>query len=164
MTGDDDGVSVPEVAEPGTEPGAAPGAEPGAGPGQRIDKWLFHARFFKTRSLAGRMAAAGKIRVDGRIVGKAHFAVRPGHVLTFVQGRHVRVVRVVSLPERRGPAGEAQACYEDLQPPSPETALPRDDGPSGLRRATDGAPAARAPGAGRPTKRDRRRIDWLRGE
>jgi ribosome-associated heat shock protein Hsp15 len=149
VTVEDDRSDDATAPDPAATAAAPPAPEP-AGPGQRIDKWLFHARFFKTRSLAGKLAAAGKIRVDGRIVGKAHFAVRPGHVLTFVQGRHVRVVRVVRLPERRGPAAEAQACYDDLQPPTPQTALPRTDGPT----VTKG-PA--------PTKRERREAAKLRG-
>lgn len=116
--------------------------------GQRLDKWLWHARFFKTRSLATRVCNAGGLRIDGEIVAKAHHTVRPGDVLTFPQGRHVRVVRVCALAERRGPASEAQALYEDLKPPSRESRMP--------------APAARPPGGGRPTKRERRALDRLR--
>ncbi len=119
----------------------------------RLDKWLWFARFFKTRSLATEMCVQGKVRVDGAVVTKAHFAVRPGQVLTFVQGRHVRVVKVLAAGTRRGPASEAQTLYEDLSPPVPETALPR-----------DAAVAPRARGTGRPTKRDRRRTDRFKGE
>jgi len=115
--------------------------------GQRLDKWLWHARFFKTRSLATRVCNAGGLRIGGEIVAKAHHTVRPGDVLTFPQGRHVRVVRVCALAERRGPASEAQALYEDLKPPSRESRMP--------------APAARPPGGGRPTKRERRALDRL---
>lgn len=115
----------------------------------RLDKWLWYARFFKTRSLATKECLAGNIRIDGQAAAKAHVLIRPGHVLTFVQGRHVRVVRVTALATRRGPAVEAQTLYEDLSPPAPETALPRGD-------------AGRA-GGGRPTKRDRRDFDRLRG-
>jgi len=116
--------------------------------GQRLDKWLWHARFFKTRSLATRLCNAGRLRIGGEIVAKAHHTVRPGDVLTFPQGRHVRVVRVSALAERRGPASEAQQLYDDLKPPSRESRLP--------------APAARPPGGGRPTKRERRALDRLR--
>ncbi len=123
-------------------------------PTQRIDKWLWHARFFKSRTLASAQCAAGKIRVDGDAISKAHASVRPGQVLTFVQGRHVRVVRVLAIGARRGPAKEAQTLYEDLSPPSPETAMPRRDGPAGRRDR----------GAGRPTKKDRRSTERLTGQ
>lgn len=119
----------------------------------RLDKWLWFARFFKTRSLAAKVVGEGRVRVDGAVVGKPHWAVRPGQVLTFVQGGHVRVIKVLALGARRGPAPEAQTLYEDLAPPAPETALPRD---------VPGAAAPRDPGAGRPTKRERRQIDRLR--
>jgi ribosome-associated heat shock protein Hsp15 len=90
----------------------------------RLDKWLWQARFFKTRSLAAKTCAGGGVRIDGVPTQKAHAAVRPGQVLTFIQGRHIRVIEVVALAERRGPASEAQTLYRDLQPPTPETALP----------------------------------------
>jgi ribosome-associated heat shock protein Hsp15 len=123
--------------------------EPGAGR-LRLDKWLWYARFFKTRGLAAKLCNGAQVRCSGALVTKAHHAVRPGDVLTFPQGRHIRVIRIKALGARRGPAPEAQALYEDLSPPVPEEALPRD--------------AARKPGEGRPTKRDRRAIERLRGE
>ena len=75
----------------------------------RADKWLWYARFFKTRSLAAKVCNAGKLRASGALVSKAHHKLKPGDVLTFPQGRHVRVIKVVSLASRRGPAAEAQA-------------------------------------------------------
>ena len=80
----------------------------------RLDKWLWQARFFKSRALASKLCAAGRVRIDGEVVTKAHAAVRPGHVLTFPQARDIRVVRVVALGARRGPAAEARTLYEDL--------------------------------------------------
>jgi ribosome-associated heat shock protein Hsp15 len=115
----------------------------------RLDKWLWFARFFKTRSLATAMCNAGRLRVGGEVVGKANHKIRPGDVLTFPQGRHIRVVKVLALAARRGPAREAQQLYEDLNPPTAEGRLPA------------GA-ATRPAGTGRPTKRDRREIDKLR--
>ncbi len=97
----------------------------------RLDKWLWYARFCKSRSLAADLCASGRLRCNGALVGKAHFAVATGDVLTFPLGRQIRVVRVVALGERRGPAVEARALYEDLAPPSAETALPFGEG--GLR-------------------------------
>ena len=122
----------------------------------RADKWLWYARFFKTRSLATKACNAGKLRASGELVSKAHHKVIPGDVLTFAQGRHVRVIKVVALATRRGPAPEAQTLYEDLKPPSPEARLPK--------TASARTPAARAPGTGRPTKQDRRALDKLRRE
>ncbi len=120
----------------------------------RADKWLWYARFFKTRSLATKACNSGKLRASGEVVSKAHHKIKPGDVLTFRQGRHVRVIKIISLATRRGPAPEAQALYEDLKPPSADSRLPR----------TSGAPTplGRPPGAGRPTKQDRRALDKLR--
>lgn len=85
--------------------------------GLRLDNWLVRARFFKSRTQASKLCAAGMVRVNRRRVAKAHVPVRPGDVLTFPHGRHIRVVRVLALPERRGPAAEARSLYEDLVPP-----------------------------------------------
>jgi len=117
---------------------------------QRLDKWLWFARFFKSRSLATRFCAAGHIRVNREPVTKAHFAIRVGDVLTFAKGPHVRVVEVRDLGWRRGPATEARTLYEDLQPPAP-------------RRPEGAGPGRRERGAGRPTKAERRAIERLKG-
>jgi ribosome-associated heat shock protein Hsp15 len=120
---------------------------------QRLDKWLWFARFCKSRSLATKLCEAGRIRLSGTIVTKAHQTVRPGDVLTFPQGPHIRVVRIVDVGKRRGPAPEARTLYEDLAPPEPR---PADTGPT--------ANAEQRPsGAGRPTKADRRATDKLKG-
>ncbi|HET6520934.1 MAG TPA: RNA-binding S4 domain-containing protein [Geminicoccaceae bacterium] len=87
-----------------------------AGGGLRLDKWLYFARFFKTRTLAAELAAKRRVRVNTQVVAKPHYRVRPGDVLTFPQGRVIRVVRVLTLGERRGPPSEARALYEDLAP------------------------------------------------
>jgi ribosome-associated heat shock protein Hsp15 len=85
----------------------------------RIDKWLWHARFFKTRGQATRLCADGRVRVGGAVVSKAHYLVRAGDVLTFPQARDIRVVRIEALGARRGPPSEAQGLYSDLAPPRP---------------------------------------------
>jgi len=82
--------------------------------GLRLDKWLWQARFFKTRTLAATIANKGKVRINRMLVTKPHYKVRPGDVLTFAQGREIRVVRVLALGERRGPAPEAQTLYENI--------------------------------------------------
>lgn len=80
----------------------------------RLDKWLWQARFFKSRALASKICAAGRVRIDGERVTKPHATIRPGHVLTFPHARDIRVVRVVALGTRRGPAVEARTLYEDV--------------------------------------------------
>ena len=86
-------------------------------PSIRIDKWLWQARFFKTRGLAAELAQSGHLRVDGRVIGKAGYAVGPGHTLVFPQGSLVRSVRIVACGVRRGPSSEARTLYDDLDPP-----------------------------------------------
>lgn len=115
----------------------------GTPPKLRLDKWLWQARFFKTRSLAAKQVSAGHVRVNGTRVGKPARTISPGDVLTFVQARKVRVICVDVLGDRRGPAPEAQALYTDLTPepdpaPTPPTKNPRFEG------------------KGRPDKRQRR--------
>lgn len=98
---------------------------------QRLDKWLWHARFLKTRSQATRFCAETRIRSGGSAELKPSHLVKPGDVLTFTLGRHVRVIRVAALGTRRGPPAEARTLYDDLSPPSPDTALPRGGVPIG---------------------------------
>lgn len=116
----------------------------------RIDKWLWAARAFKTRTVAAEACDGGKVDVNGEVAKPAKH-VRGGEriEITLPQGVR-RILKVVSLSEKRGPASEAHKLYEDLTPPAP----PR------LRQPK---PPYREPGAGRPTKRERRSIDRLRG-
>jgi ribosome-associated heat shock protein Hsp15 len=116
----------------------------------RLDKWLWHARFARTRSLAAKLVAGARFRINGNPTDKAHHAVRPGDVLTFPLGPHIRVIKVLALGTRRGPAPEAQLLYEDLDPPKPTPRVPAEP-----------QVAMREDGAGRPTKRERRAIDRL---
>ncbi len=114
-------------------------------PKLRADKWLWQARFFKTRSLSAKVITGGHLRVNGQKVAKASHGVTAGDVLTFPQAKRVRVVKIVALGERRGPAPEAQTLYEDLTP--------------------EEKPVPKAPGSdgkGRPTKRDRRNLDLMK--
>lgn len=115
----------------------------------RLDKWLWQARFFKTRGLSAEVITGGHVRVNSRKVSKAAQAVGPGDVLTFPQGRRVRVVRILALATRRGPATEAQALYDDLTPDVPDDRAP---------------PAPRYDGGGRPSKKDRRKLDLRRSD
>src|SRR3546814_4342199 len=81
---------------------------------QRIDKYLWFARLAKNRSVAQDMAETGHIRVNGRRIERAHASGRRGDLITFPHGRHVRVVRVLELAKRRGPASEAAQLYEEI--------------------------------------------------
>lgn len=83
-------------------------------PAVRLDKWLWQARFFKSRSLSAGVVEQGGVRVNGQRVVKAAHGLRPGDVLTFAQGARIRVVRVRAPGLRRGPAPEAQSLYDDL--------------------------------------------------
>jgi len=86
---------------------------PGADAGwQRLDTFLFHARFARTRSRAGRLIGAGCVRINRQPTEKPHAKLRPGDVLTLALPAGVQVVRVVGLGVRRGPAPEARALYE----------------------------------------------------
>jgi ribosome-associated heat shock protein Hsp15 len=78
----------------------------------RIDKWLWHARFYKTRALARAAANSGLIRLNGRRIEKPSAEVRPGDLVTVPHGREIAVVRVLACGIRRGPANEAQGLYE----------------------------------------------------
>ena len=90
----------------------------------RLDKWLWHARFFRTRGLATDEVAAGHVRVNGvRVVKPAH-PVGDGDTLTFPQGARIRLVRVLATGLRRGPAVEAQMLYLDLDTPPPVAPSP----------------------------------------
>ena len=81
----------------------------------RIDKWLWQARFCKTRALAQTRAAAGHIRLNGRRVEKPGTSIRTGDIMTLASRGRVVVLRVLALGERRGPAVEAQALYEIIE-------------------------------------------------
>lgn len=108
---------IPGAISPAS-PGAGNAADAGAGgERQRIDRWLWCARFFKTRSLAARVVAAGHVRVNGTRVSRPAHLLRPGDVLTFQQARVIRVVCVAALATRRGPASEARGLFIDNSPP-----------------------------------------------
>lgn len=81
---------------------------------QRIDKWLWCARFFKSRTKAAKLCDSGAIRVNRWRVGKASHGLRVGDVITLPLGKTIRVVRILELAERRGPAAQARALYVDL--------------------------------------------------
>ena len=80
----------------------------------RLDRFLFFVRLLKTRSLAQSLIEAGNVRLDGKRVAKPAEEVHLGSVISFALHGCVRVVRVLTIPARRGPASEARACYKEL--------------------------------------------------
>ena len=80
----------------------------------RLDRFLWFARIVKTRGLAQAMAEDGRLRLNGRVVDKAHVLVRVGDVLGFARQGAVRVLKIEALPVRRGPPAEARALYSEL--------------------------------------------------
>lgn len=118
----------------------------------RLDKWLWCTRFFKSRSLATEAVAGGRVKLNGQRVKAAH-GVRPGDVLDVTVGEETREVRVQSLPERRGPAPEAQRCYTET-----DASVKRREERRENRRLAGPEPLS----AGRPDKRDRRRLEQFR--
>lgn len=91
-------------------------------PSLRLDKWLWRARFFKTRAAAAAFCENGRLRINRRAVAKPSAAVRPGDVLTFAHGGDIRVVRIRALGSRRGPPAEAQTLYEPADGETPAAA------------------------------------------
>lgn len=118
-----------------------------ANPGVRIDRWLWAARAYKTRSIASQACNGGKVTVNDSSA-KPHKLVRPGDEVEFRAGAFDKRWKILALSEQRGPAPTAQALYQDLTPPPP----PREDKP--YLDASYLAPRSR-----RPNKRERRQID-----
>jgi ribosome-associated heat shock protein Hsp15 len=123
--------------------------------GVRLDKWLWAARFYKTRSLATQDIDKGRIQVNGA-VAKPSRELKPGDLLDIRQGPVHRAIRVVGLSHVRGPAPVAQALYEE----TPDSTARREDAARQRRETPEPALAIEQ---GRPTKRDRRKLaDWDR--
>lgn len=123
---------------------------------QRLDKWLWFARVTKSRTLAATAVTDGKIKVNRERAEKPSQQIKLGDVITSRVHKNVRVLKVIALGTRRGPAPEARKLYEDLTPQQPPGSAPGSASPQ--------APwAGREHGAGRPTKRDRRLTDLLKG-
>ena len=105
----------------------------------RLDKWLWQARFFKSRSIAAGIISAGKVRINSDVSAKPARPVGANDVLTFHQQTDIRIVKILACGHRRGPAPEAQTLYDDMSPP--KVHVPKNP---------------KFEGKGRPTKKDRR--------
>lgn len=121
---------------------------------QRIDRWLWFVRVVKSRTLAAGLVSDGRVRINREKATKPSQTVKPGDVLTITVGPRLRILKVVAFGLRRGPPSEAQTLYQDLTPPPPPRAA----------RPEIELDETREAGSGRPTKRDRRQTDWLKGE
>lgn len=117
---------------------------------RRLDQWLWFSRVFKTRGAASKFCQARKITVDGLIISKAKTPIEVGMVLSFTKEELVRVLKIEGLGQRRGPALEAMALYEDLSPPPPTK-----------EEKLFNSPMLRERGSGRPTKAERRAWEKL---
>jgi ribosome-associated heat shock protein Hsp15 len=122
-------------------------------PTDRIDRWLWTARFYRSRALAAEACDGGKVEVNG-YTAKPHKSVHIGDMVSFTHPSGRKELKVLTLSERRGPSSQARLLYEDLSPPPP----PREERPAFFSPLS-----LRLPGLGRPTKRERRQIDRLRG-
>ncbi|MHB1110666.1 MAG: RNA-binding S4 domain-containing protein [Devosia sp.] len=116
---------------------------------QRLDRWLCFSRAVKSRTLAQKLIESGAVRINSERTVATDHKVGAGDVLTLTLHSQLKVWRVLDAGERRGPAAAAATLYEDLSPPP----LPRE---AGLEPH-----AAREPGSGRPTKKERRETDRL---
>ena len=120
----------------------------------RVDKWLWAARCFKTRSQATKACADGLVQVNGEEV-KASAKVKVGdQVRAVCPGRRKRTLEVIGLAEKRGPAAAAELLFVDHTPPPPPKSEYRDEPGAGMEVDR---------GQGRPSKRDRRRYNALKG-
>ncbi|NGP16316.1 RNA-binding S4 domain-containing protein [Devosia aurantiaca] len=128
-----------------TESGAAPHKE-------RLDRFLHFSRAVKSRTLAQKLIESGAVRVNSERTERTDLKVGAGDVLTMTLHGRLVVWRILDAGSRRGPASEAQGLYEDISPPP----LPRPE-----VSVYDAAIAERAPGSGRPTKKERRETDRL---
>ncbi len=85
----------------------------------RLDKFLYFARFAKSRAKSVALIQGGGMRIDGKPVMSTHVEVKVGQTIALMKHNRFRAIRVLGIPARRGPAAEAQACYEDLIAPEP---------------------------------------------
>ncbi len=118
-------------------------------PAVRTDRWLWAARFYRSRSLAAAACEGRKVKVNGH-TAKPHKLVRVDDTLEFAHPHGLKKLKVLMVSGKRGPATEARLLYEDHSPPQDET------------RFSSAQSSFRSRGSGRPTKRERRETEWLR--
>ena len=126
----------------------------------RLDKWLWQARFFKSRSLASRFCETSRLRINEKVIQKAHQKVSVGDVLTFSRRGTVSVIEIKNLGTRRGPATEAVTLYKNLS----ELEISKGLEGEKISSSVPDQIGRRQPGSGRPTKADRRAMEKVRGK
>lgn len=141
-----EGPTATEAAQPAEAKGPTP--PPFGADNVRVDKWLWAARMFKTRSQAGKACTAGHVKVNGESV-KASKTVRCGDHLEVQTPGGLRILDILHLADKRGSAPVARTLYEDHTPPPP----PKEERTFAVRER----------GTGRPVKKDRRLLIRLRG-
>ncbi|MBX9591328.1 MAG: RNA-binding S4 domain-containing protein [Hyphomonadaceae bacterium] len=122
-------------------------------PAQRLDKWLWFSRVLKSRTQAAQIILDGRVRVNRARITKPSQPVSPGDVLTIALRGKVQILKVTATGHRRGPPAEARQLYEIVEAPEPGSPL-----------HPQAVVARRPPGAGRPSKKDRRLTDQLTGQ
>jgi ribosome-associated heat shock protein Hsp15 len=120
----------------------------------RIDRWLFFVRLFKSRSIAAQAVSGGRVHINGARVKPSH-AVRPGDLVGFTRGAVDFECTVIALPTRRGPASEAQRCYDEI----PASRARREEFAARMKVAAALTPRPEE----RPDKHQRRELRRLRG-
>jgi ribosome-associated heat shock protein Hsp15 len=120
----------------------------------RLDKWLWAARFFKTRSMAQKAIEGGKVKLAGERIKPAR-EVKPGDILAVTLGDHTWDVTILQISDKRGPAPVARLLYEES-----DASRARREAEIARRRLTTEPAQSRK---GRPTKRDRRELDRFGG-
>lgn len=138
-----------------TSPTAADAASAAPAGAQRLDKWLWFVRVVKSRTQAATLVTDGAVRVNTTKIDRPAHLVRPGDMLTIAVHGRVRILEVVLPGEKRGGAPEAALLFKDHSPPPPSRA-PEEHPDAGL--------GVRDAGTGRPTKKERRLLDRLRGD
>ena len=118
----------------------------------RLDIYLYYIRIFKSRSLATKFILTNRLRVSGQVMQKPHKMISIGDVLTITINDNIKILKVLDIPNRRGPYSESLNFYEDI---TPIEKIPKKDSPKLDMKFVERV--------GRPTKRERRQTDRLMG-
>ena len=118
----------------------------------RLDRFLFFIRIFKSRSLANKSVISGKVRINGSLIYKGHKKVVIGEKISIDKYNHIRIIKILDFPKRRGSFDESKLFYKDLTPKENLISKTKEKLSPFVYRKT-----------GRPTKMDRRKIDKLMG-
>ena len=118
----------------------------------RLDVYLYYIRIFKSRSLATKFVSTNRLRISGQVTQKPHKMISIGDVLTMTINNNIKILKVLDIPNRRGPYSESLNFYEDI---TPIESIPKKESLKLDVKFVDRV--------GRPTKRERRQIDRLMG-